>query len=64
MIPQELVAAIARLMREMPRNPTAIEVNEALELALDAQSNQSLDKANKATFDKKTAYYNHDKATD
>jgi hypothetical protein len=54
MIPQELIAAIGKLLRDMPRNPTAIEVGEALNRALASQSNRSLDKANKAPFDKKT----------
>lgn len=54
MIPQELIAAIGRLVRDMPRNPTVIEVNEALNRALASQSN-TLDKSsNKAPFDKKT----------
>lgn len=54
MIPQELIAAIGKLLREQPRNPTANEISEALNAALASQSNQPLDKANKAPFDKKT----------
>lgn len=36
MIPQELIAAIGKLLRDMPRNPTAIEVGEALNRAVAA----------------------------
>lgn len=35
-IPQDLIAAIGKLLRDMPRNPTAIEVGEALNRAVAA----------------------------
>lgn len=53
MIPQELIAAVGKLLREQPRNPTAIEVSEALKAALEQQSNSVRQQANKAPFDKK-----------
>jgi hypothetical protein len=48
---QDLITAVARLVREMPRNPTVIEVDQALTAALATRSN-ALDKSNKPRFDK------------
>lgn len=53
-IPQELIAAVGKLLREQPRNPTAIEVSEALKAALEHQSNSVRQQSNKPPFDKKT----------
>lgn len=53
MITQNLIAAVSRLVREMPRNPAVIEVEQELRAALASQSN-GLDNANKPKFDKKT----------
>ncbi|MDB5584882.1 MAG: hypothetical protein JWR80_10058 [Bradyrhizobium sp.] len=53
MIPQDLIAAIGRLAREMPRNPAVIEVQETLKAALASHSNTLDNQANKPPFDKK-----------
>lgn len=63
MASQEHIAAVAKLVREMPRNPLVIDVERTLKADLDAryalalsnaQSNQlDATKANKQPFDKK-----------
>jgi hypothetical protein len=54
MITQGLIAVVARLVREMPRNPGIIELQQELKAALEVQSN-TLDKPTiKFPFDKKT----------
>ena len=45
---------LARLVREMPRNPVVIEVEQELKAALASQSNTLDKQANKPRFDKKT----------
>lgn len=54
MIPQELTALVAKLLRDMPRNPDIIALSRQFNAMLASQSNHPLDKANKAPFDKKT----------
>ena len=53
MASQGLIAAIGRLVREMPRNPAVIEVEQELKAELASQSNTLDKQANKAPFDKK-----------
>lgn len=52
-IPQELTALVAKLLRDMPRNPDIIALSQQFNSLLASQSNQTLDKANKTPFDKR-----------